>query len=54
MPPNPNTAAISATIRNVKAQPSMALLLVRRVSWRNYERSGMFREVHHEYPKTYV
>src|SRR6185437_7213082 len=43
MPPNPNTAAISATIRNVKAQPSMALLLVRRVSWRNYERRGMFQ-----------
>src|SRR5512139_2367186 len=46
MPPNPNTAAISATIRNVKAQPSVALLLVRSVSWRNYERRGMFREDH--------
>ena len=27
MPPNPNTAAINATIKKVKAQPSMALLL---------------------------
>jgi hypothetical protein len=27
MPPNPSTAAINATIKKVKAQPSMALLL---------------------------
>ena len=28
IPPNPSTAAIRATIRKVKAQPSLALLLV--------------------------
>src|SRR6476469_148429 len=34
MPPNPSTAAINATIKKVKAQPSMALLLSLRVSRR--------------------
>jgi low affinity Fe/Cu permease len=40
MPPNPKTAAISATIKKVKAQPSMALLLVSQFRVINVRQKG--------------